>query len=416
MKTFIAILCLAAAIGLFSCHKDNSHPGTNPPTDSTKTTGSMKISLSIPPDTTSNDIEVIISELQGNILLDTLAAPNTILNASMSTKATLVDVSFISAFQNQGARYSVITYRGINPSSWTGPFRGSSIVNLLAKTTSPAELYYKHLPEPDFQFNSSAFDDGKFTINSDGIDVHYNQIPGGYTSILFPSIGLFILHMPKGLNDTIDCNTVQYDTAVSANYPSSPNYNWVNSQLVGVIDSTDPRKCVTLCFNYPVQGSFVQHLLYPRRTKFQKYWSYSSFTNASDGSELDVYGYLNSVDAKVNYPAPNAYVFNSTQNTNFSITFNSSKPTYYRTDWTNNTIFWSVYSSPDSTQFNPLGFWTAQKSKLLKGQDLSQLAFNYFVTETVPGYDYVDFFNWAGNAKLHDAKPVSGSTFYSKFF
>ncbi|HEY4108718.1 hypothetical protein, partial [Puia sp.] len=113
MKPFALVFTLTASIVFYSCHKDssNSSSGNTPPP--TNTTGTMKISLAMPADTAVKNCELIISETGGKVLLDTVTSRGTTVGASLSTNATLVDVTLVEQHQYPQSGYYVYTYKAV---------------------------------------------------------------------------------------------------------------------------------------------------------------------------------------------------------------------------------------------------------------------------------------------------------------
>src|SRR5258708_5914058 len=138
--------------------------------------------------------------------------------------------------------------------------------------------------------------------------------------------------------------------------------------------------------------------MYPRAAKFQKYYLIADFNGTNE--HLFIYSYGSAINTNINYPPAGAYTVGSAQNNNFTVTF-TAKPTYYYAELATSAITWSLYASPDSTSLNPLALITAQKSKLLQGQDLSSLKPSGLLCETVPGYGFQDYFAWVCNPVLH---------------
>jgi hypothetical protein len=246
------------------------------------------------------------------------------------------------------------------------------------------------------------------------MDVQYSQIPGASAYLLFNAKRLFQIHQPKGVHDTVDCLTAPFDSAVTLSYNPSPNYSFFTTYLAGIPDTTDPNKNSSLYSSSSGIVPALPQVMYPRAAKFQKYLLDATFHGTNPNEQLYVYSYSNSINTNINYPPAGAYTVASAQNNNFTVTFNTAKPTYYEAELTTSAITWTLFASPDSASLNPLALITAQKSKLLQGQDLTSLKPVFLICETVAGYGFQDYFAWVCNPLLHQAKPVSGSVTYSK--
>src|SRR5580658_1826430 len=129
----LPILILLALLS--SCHKDNSPKPpvtTVPPNDSTAI-GTMKINLALPSGSNIANSELIISETSGKVLLDTVAAQGTTIIATLQTNATLVDLTYVAFQQIDSNRYTINSYKAVNPSIWT-TLNGASLYKPVANT------------------------------------------------------------------------------------------------------------------------------------------------------------------------------------------------------------------------------------------------------------------------------------------
>src|SRR5579872_3390358 len=135
-RLFINILpALLLFVFLFSCNKNQDAVAT--------TNGDLKINLTTPGAVPNiNDYEIIISEPTGRVLLDTIALPNTSIVASLKTNASLVDITnvYYDLFANT---YYVVTYKAVNPSTWTSIYSGSYHAPVGGSPSNvPAEMFF----------------------------------------------------------------------------------------------------------------------------------------------------------------------------------------------------------------------------------------------------------------------------------
>ncbi len=403
------------SLSLFSCNKNNN-PGSLPPTD---TTG-MKISLVLPEGNAIQNCEMIISETAGKILLDTIGPAGSTINARLDTQDTLVDVSLVLLHTADipQPRLSITTYKAVNPSNWKSlagsfqPYWGST-----NKTVRAITLYRDPPAYINVQFSTLLNGFVDFEYPSPGVlTVAYGTIPGHTTFLLDPESGTYLIRTPKSLQDTVLCDTLRRDTAVTGNLNSSPDYTLISTSLLGVSDSSNIYVAPTLYFFFN-SASVPTQLMYPRDWKFQKYLLESRFAVSTNNKEKFYdYKYEDTVDNTIHYPPANAFVIGASQINNFTVTFNGAKPASYKTILTNSLVYWECNASPDSTSLNPLAVLLAQKSKLLQGLDLSTLQLNGFVAEMVPGYGYAQYMGLLCNPALLSTVHLPNYSAYTKTF
>jgi hypothetical protein len=238
------------------------------------------------------------------------------------------------------------------------------------------------------------------------------QIAGNYAYALWPTVGLYNFHIPKGIQDTVDCTIL--DTAVTLNFPASPNYTFAQSSLYGYLDTTNINSSMWL-YSYFVNPLWtLPDLEYPNKL-IEKYALQTTW-NSTNKETVNTYDYSGSVPASFALPDPNSYSIGSSQNSNFVVNFMAAKPTYYYTLWQNAAIAWTLYASPDSSNLQPLNLLTAQKSKLLQGQNLGTLALKTFQFENVAGYNYASFFGLVCDTVLLGKTRVASAISYAKSF
>jgi hypothetical protein len=416
-KTIIPFLALSL-FSMLACHKNQV--GTQTTTsDSTTTTGTLKINLitggqfeaAYAPGT----CELIISEPAGKVLLDTVVTPYTTINASLRTNDTLVDVTNIFYDSYQG-NYIATTYKAVNPTAWANDYNLSYFAPTarLSSSTTAAMVYLNMPNLNNFMFDQSsiqAITDTIDNLNHLAIGVYY-YVPGNYAYMMCAPLGLYSMHMPQSLRDTVDCTHL--DTAVAVNFTPPSYYNFSSSYLYGYVDTTNISTALFLYTYYANPLWTLQELWYPPKY-FEKYALETTFTS-SNKEIVTAYSYTNSISADIAYPDPGSYTIGASQNNHFAITWNAGKPTYYYTIWQDSTVTWTLYAPPDSATLNPLATLTAQTSEMLKGTNLSPLALKSFQFENVSGYNYNSFLALTCDSALLQKTRVSGGVAYNKSF
>ena len=179
MKRFFSniLSVLLLFIWLISCNKSQDTIPTN--------LGNLKINLTTPSAAAGiNNYEVIISEPAGKILLDTITPPNTEIVASLSTNAKLVEITNVY-FDIYAATYNVVTYKAVDPSTWTSIYSGSYHAPVGGSVSNvPAEMFFTNIPSGnDILFsNCTAEPPNSFTIDvlANTLDVSYHLHTSNY--------------------------------------------------------------------------------------------------------------------------------------------------------------------------------------------------------------------------------------------
>jgi hypothetical protein len=411
---------------LSSCNKNSSSkpPTTTvPPNDST-TIGTMKINLALPSGLNIANSELIISETSGKVLLDTVAAQGTTIVATLRTNAILVDLTYVAFQQIDSNRYSINTYKAVNPSSWTS-LNGVSLTRPVTNTGNPAGasvLYTNVLYDPSSQFSAGVLGNLGFTFGggTGTFSATYNQYPDSYIYLLLPDYRLYKLQAANAQKDTIDCTTM--DTANAAMFSKPSYYSLSATSLYGWVDTTNVNSALDLYEYYVSPGSPVlPDVVYPRKN-IQAFMLSASWNGPGANESMSVYSYGDSIPTSFNLPPPGSYNISSSQNTSFAMQFNTTKPSYCSISgasgsvFSKNVMFWTFLAPPDSSSLNPLGILTAQKSKLLQGLDLTTLLLNQFSCENAPGYDYLDYLGLLYKPNAAQPVYIPNTLRYSKRF
>jgi hypothetical protein len=407
---FIDILsALLLLIFLFSCNKSQDTIAT--------TVGDLKINLITPNASPGiNNYETIISEPAGKILLDTISPPNTDIVATLKTNATLVDITNVY-FDSYGITYNVVTYKAVDPSTWTSIYSGSYHAPVGGSPSNvPAEMFFTNIPSGNSILfsNCTAEPPNSFTIDvlAKTLDVSYHLHASNYAYAIWPNEKRYTMQIPKDPHDTIDCSNP--DTTKELALTHSPLYDFYHSRLIGILDTTDFTRSLFLYDNYLNPLFTLPELLYPEKN-IQKYELMTEWLSGNN-ENIAAYSYGDKPDGRIDYPDNSMYSITSILNNHFSVDFKSVRPSYYTTNWQAGNIVWTIYASPDSAVLDPLGILSVQKSSILQGQSLGALKLLSFQFENVQGFDYQGYLSYTCNPALLKTKRVTNAVSYSKKF
>ncbi|HMI62598.1 MAG TPA: hypothetical protein VK518_16895 [Puia sp.] len=412
MKIFTLSALSLTLICLFSCKKDHDKP-VAPPTVPPTVIPTVKISL-----TNVGVGEIIVTEPTGNIVLDTLGPFTEPLIASLKTAYPLLNITSIQ-YDTTTKNYTVNTYRSVDLTGWTSLNQASYRVPLMYIPYSNDTMVYTHVPITT-NFNALANDfAGNFGFgygfNGTSLVVNYfNHGKSNYLYMLLPNPALYSFHIPKVPVDTLDYS--QMDTAVRVTFIKPDVYSTISSiELDGVMDTADFTKTLLLYQSFYFNSSSYPDLEYPRSSLVKK--KQLGLTALGNGNiRGDYYSYGDSITTTLPLTDESAYNLISNQANNFSLKFVSSKPSYYYTRWRNAAINWCIYSSPDSTAFDPQDMLPALKSQLLKTQSLSGLSLQQLHLESVTAFDYAGLLSYTHSPALMQKRRVSSAVGFTKTF
>jgi hypothetical protein len=406
------LLCFVVITLCLSCNRTLNKPNVPP-------ANSLAINLTYPEGDPvyGKQIELIIAEPGGAILLDSLIPVNTPLKTTLKTTQKLVDITTVVNDSSAGQIY-VTTWKAVDPTQWTTPYPNGYNIRDYNTSGTAAQLYYRNLPAPwtanvnfadgvNSGWSSAVPSTGSATPPYGNLSVNYSMHAGNYAYFLFPIQKLYNFHIPAGTADTVDLS--QMDTAIKVNY-YRPGYIFTACNMVGDMDTTNIDRAVLLyapTFGPGFDTTAVQNFCYPP-TLVEKY-ELRIFAHTPDKQNyLSYYSYGPQVPATMPFPDSTGYTLNSTQPDDFSVTLLTVKPSYISIEYATSNVDWVVFGSPDSTQLHPLSRLSSLNSKMLRQQNLSSLSFASFGYGTADQLNYQDYFSFVCNEqRASTSRPAS---------
>jgi hypothetical protein len=398
------LLFLCAAVILFSCKKTHEMTSGHPTSSGDSTTSTTQIDYIYLASSFQENvagvrqIELILNDQSGNILLDTIAAVNTNIVANLKTTSKTVDMTVIS-YQKEINDYYIYTNRGINPTAWTFlPGSDSLLGTPPASATSSglqqANVDYTNVPsgqgEPYYWTTSDTYDSGYVNAGQPNLSIPFRWSQGSYAYLLFPDLALYNLHRIGSAADTVDLSNP--GTAEKVTFARGP-YAQLNGQLYGYPDTTNLGTVLMLAQFAPAfaQPGLILYLVpgadlaYPGNQSFQKY---NVGLNFSNNNITASYGdpWCDSVNPNPILLDSSYYTISSSTNNNFSVQFNKPAPGFYTLLYEGNGFSWGVNVPSDSTVIHPVSYLASLKSKMLATQNLNSIyssafRFSYNISE-----------------------------------
>lgn len=401
-----------------SCSKPQG-PEPPPPPPPPPNGVNINISYPLPGAAAGINYELIITEPGGKKLLDTIVGVNVSVAARLITDSKLVDLTTI-LYDPSSDTYKAITYKSIDP----GYLKSSVGLNYSlmpqAKPTTPANIYYAHPPanalnspfQPPFLFNDAAKTSGlTSTFTNASLSINYPRQNGNYAYLLFPHLGLYNLSLPKSDRDTVDLSEMDTVTKIKFNIPAA--YNLSSCSLLGVFDTTDLSKSVSL---YDEVTRAADADLEVPKIPVQKF-QLTVNANYNYGMDwLSFYSYSDTIPTEPIFIDGLSYNLTSTANDHFAVEFLDFKPSYYMTQWNSGKLRWQLFSSPDSIVGSPVTLFQSFNSKLLEGRSVADFKLGTFLFEVVDQMNYKTYMRYSLDPAQVAAKHVSQAVQYYRIF
>jgi hypothetical protein len=390
MKTIAlsAFFYLSCLLILFSCSKnDHNAPVPQPPTDSTIHVNYIYLATAwqIQQDSVKQ-VEIIVNEDNGKVLLDTITAANTNVVADLKTKAKSFDLTVVR-YRPVAKAFYLATEKAINPAAWTILPGSDSLLGTpptVIPAYTPSTVTYNNVPvaqgEP-YMF-------GTYTANTtnghysnpgnNSLQVAFQKEADADAYLVFPRRALYNFHHLTGASDAVDLTAM--DTTVRIRIPRPAQYPNLGVFLNGFVDPSNPTKDMHL--SHYISGIDTiagADLVYPAKRIFLKYsnnFTVSDATNTSFSNYSDAWA--DTVATNPIFIDDSYYTLSATANNNFSVGFPKMHPGYYSTNWTTAQFYWQLDAPADSTLLHPLDLLTSLKIKLIAGVDLTGMKIGYF--------------------------------------
>lgn len=414
----LAIIFLILSYLVVGCKKDHSSAPIPVKLDS------LHINLNLPASRIGQQIdplniyELIISESGGKVLLDTVTPYNSPIITWLKTNQKLLDITTVKKWATTGS-YLIHAYKAIDLTAWVNIPDNDSVQLPSGGTPNPPAVLgittYTNVNVPMGSYYN--------VLNSYGSDAglaynrimysRYNTFPGDYAYLIFPTLGLYNIHIITGNGGMVDFSNP--DTAVWVPFNKPAYYSTSRFNISGYKDPSDLSRLINLTY-YSANGDQISDasgMFYPGKKYFKKY-SFSYYV--SDGTNNNSAGislpYVDTIPNNPPVPDPSWYNVSLAKDTTVSVDFKTHKPTYYDVTAHVGDIQFRLTVPGDSTILRPVGFFIALKSQLLNNQNLSKMNLDQIsiVSDAEPNYQAY----WSKRTAIYQAWKTPGSA-YSTF-
>jgi len=393
MKSYYLFVLLLSGLVL-GCKKEKDAPKP-------EVLPNVELSLNVNPGNTSvKTAEIIISELEGKKLLDTVVTTYQMQRVKVRSQAANFIITVIYKLPGF-EKFYMNSYVQVRPNNWE--IRTNSSFEYASPNKIPAfeqatlkYTKYPFSPDNKFRFTDSyGSGGGGTTLNLfyRELTVNYEKHTGrNFTYLLIPTINKYKIAEVTTNNSVIDL--AQMETGTRLKFKTSPD---------------NLQKGVTNLFGYPLANNFENFLwlhfssdlniandvdlIYPAK-QLPHFRLTTTFFDASSNI-YEYFSLADSVPSRLNFIDDSFIKINTKTYDQVDIEFLKEAPTYYAAQWmdANNELEWYVILPPGVTTFKAKEFFTSLGSTLLQGKSYPALRLNRLVLEKADNLTFGSFFD-----------------------
>lgn len=352
------------------------------------------------------DVELILSQEDGTILLDTLLAATQ--KHALQVKADDENIHATTIIYNAAIdEYLIRTYRNLSAmDNWYVDDYADPVPSITQ--SEKTKIIYNNVPpyDPGFHFRTRYIGSFQTVWNGSAFTVTYDRfLPTDVAYLLLPNYGKYMLTELTSAQKTVDFSEAADAVKRKFNRPSGSLDYMVF--LNGYLSAGNYSKPLVLY--WPGNANSDEYdLMYPP-TGIAEYELQVRYKGADDSRHTYFYTGT-TVPTNVDLVPKADFTVIKTGFDAFSIQFGQDKPTMYSTLWTfNNTGFnarWIVYLSSDETSFAPEAFLINLKSQKLKDKTLSPGKLTNTFSQKAPAYTYQSYMEYQVNPEAKMKKEM----------
>jgi hypothetical protein len=360
----------------------------------------------------TEDFELIVSQKDGEVLLDTLIAARTEHGLTVKSADTKFDVTTIYS-DPATSKYSMRTYVQVNPDNWHIDERISRTV---WGEKEQATIYYTNVPGSldNLQFTGKQSAGAGYSYSGGNLRLNYDRLlPTDLAYLLLPESGKYIFTEVTSPETHVDFSNA--NTAVKRKYNKPAGVSKFVSILYGYTEAGDYSKTMilTLANSSP---DLDYDLQYPT-TVIKEFQLNLSYTDA-EGYRHSYFNSGPTVPTEMPFIPKSDFTVTKSEANDFQITFGEDKPTTYTMLWESGDLNanWRIFSSPEETSFKPKEFLENLSTVSLEGKSVSGFTIKSLFSYKAEGYTHQSMNDYNNNPEAYLRKELRESREIRKGF
>lgn len=346
----------------------------------------------------TENIELIVSQKDSVVLLDTLISARTNHKLMVKSADTKFDVTTILADPATDT-YTMRTYVQVNLDKW---HIVEGLSYLVRSKAEPATIYYTNLPDYSnlpkgrWTFTGEQTFEWGAQYSSGEMTLHYERLlPRDMAYMMIERIGKYTLTEVTSAETYVDFSKAK--PTATQKHVAPEGATRFSSTIFGYPKAGDYNKLMVL----QITSTPTEHKLQFPPTGIEEF-ELRQFYVSSDGYSHIYSTVVSSIPAEADYFLPASdFTLVKTDFNDFQISFGQDKPSTYTTEWfyesTNLNVNWQIFLSPEETAFNPQGFLERLSPASLKDKDLSGLSLKQVISRTADNYDHQSMHDYLNN-------------------
>lgn len=369
------------------------------------------------PLTTINQFELLLTQKDGKILLDTLLSTRTQHALTAKTNDSKLNLTLITLDAANRNMYSITTYNQVNPDKWHIIAGFTTEVNA---PTLAGEIRYANIP-----YDAKAFFSSKQS-NWTGLSwpnpahnyliANYNRLLStDLAYILLPTHGKYMFTDASSDLMSVDFSNANTSTKLKYNRPA--NITKFRTFLHGYSKAGDYTHMQPL-FNSDYMSSEAYDLQYPS-TVIEEFELNVYYTDA-DGYQHRYYHIGSAVPQIMPFSEKSNFKVAKSDFSDFQVSFTDNLPSLYFSHWALATADvnanWYIYSSPEEVSYHPKRILEELKPKLLAGKSVAGFKLSSVQTIKAPNYTYQSYCDYYGSPEARARKAMKETQQIGKSF
>ncbi|PRY10889.1 hypothetical protein CLV24_11216 [Pontibacter ummariensis] len=391
------LTALLLSLAFLGCNKDKD-PTPSPKVEVKDITFNFRLD---PMPAATEKFELIVSQKDGEVLLDTLLAPRTAHALSLKSADDKFNITTIYSDPATN-KYALRTYIQVNPDNW---HIDENISYSEWGETERATIHYTNAPYWDgIQFTGKQGGTFGATYSGGSIILKYQRLlPTDLTYLLLPESGKYIFAEITSPETHVDFSHAS--TAVKRRYTKPAGATDFISILFGYTKAGDYRKTMTLTLSGPGSDYDLQ---FPT-TMIEEFETRLLYTDAEGYRHTYVHNGA-TVPTEMPFIAKSDFTVTKYEANDFQIKFGENKPNSYTMVWnsedTNLDGKWNIYLSAAETAFKPKDFLEKLNAKSLKGKSLAGLSLNSLTSYQAKDYTHQSMQDYYNTPELYLKKAL----------